>query len=135
MSEMSAREAYRVLQGGFGARGGDDVKVVRGYTEEEANDMGFTASGMRGEFNRLVGKIVPVVNVGIYHIEIPDPNNEGGGIYAPFFCLELVEKAKPKPPPIMVGGNVVKFLDGKIRVCDVTVSGETLHKMLDRLEN
>lgn len=137
MSEMSVKEAYRVMQAKCGIEVGDTVKIVRGYDGRWAKAVGFSGTGLCCEFNRIVGETRQVASVGTWHIGL-DWNGRGSEIFAPFFCLELVEKAKPKLPPIMVGGNEVKFFRegiSHIEVCGVTVHKETIRKILDRMEH
>ena len=131
MSEMSVKEAYKVLQAECGIETGDKVKVLRMY---ERHEMG-CALCVEDQRRMKVGDI--------YFAEIRSTSNSISlrnekdicvG-FAPFFALELVEKAKPELPPIMVGNHEVEFLDGEIEVGCETVSKETLLQILERLEN
>lgn len=130
---MDVREAYKVLQAECGIEVGDKVKISRGYEKDEAHRMGFTLTGLSEEFRGMVGKIKHVVEVADSHISLPFGHDTE--IYVPFFCLELVEKGKPELLPIIIGPYEVKFLDNKIKVCDITITKGTLKQILDRLEN
>ncbi len=133
MSDMSVKEAYRVLQAACEIEGGDTVRIVRGYMESEADKIGFYSIGLCKEFNQMIGKTKRVVAVCRNYIELPF-REAGNTIFAPFYCLELVEKAEPGLPPIEIGGHKVAFLDDRIRVCDISVSHKTLREILKRVE-
>ncbi len=131
MSEMSVQEAYKILQAECEIEAGDKVRIVRAFSTQEMGTTIYFNSSMAND----VGKTFIVS-------KYAEPTSNNGGGYEvnkwfwPFFCLELVEKAQPKPPPIMVGEHEVKFLpDAQIEVCDVMVSKETLQEILERLEN
>ncbi len=128
MSEMSVKEAYKVMQANCGIEKGDTVEVLRVPTEYD-RAYGWTGAGGSNYFCN--GKRVLVEhNLG------SDGFSLKGFVYSyPFPCLRLIEKAKPELPPIMVGNHEVEFLDGEIEVGCETVSKETLLQILERLEN
>ena len=131
MSDISVQGAYKRLQAECGIGNNDEVKLLRMY---EKYEMGcdLCVEDQRG------------MKVGdIYFAEIRHSSNsivlrnkKGNCVgFAPFFCLELIKKVKPKSPPIMVGDHEVEFLDGEIEVGCETVSKTTLRQILERLEN
>lgn len=128
---MEVEEAYRVLQANCGIEEGDTVRVVRGAPDNMAysyHDCSSIAS--------YVGQIATVSIVVPNWIMIKTKDDLSWN--TPFFCLELVEKAKPELPPILVSGNEVKFISGdipRIEVCGILVHKETLKQILERLEN
>jgi len=129
MSGMTVKEAYRILQAECGIEYEDEVKLLRMYKKYE---MGCDLCP-EDQRSMRVGDNYFADPCGS-GMKLRDKNKSCVG-FAPFFCLELVEKAKPKPPPIMVGEHEVVFLDnGKIRVCQEVISKETLRLMLERLE-
>lgn len=128
---MDITEAYRVMQKHCRIEVGDKVRVLRTV---EGSEMGFGQSSRLPERDGAVGECFRVMNIASDNqgIELNCP----GYMHFPFFCLELVEKAKPELPPIMVGSHEVEFIDNEgIRVCSEYVAIGTLRKMLDRLEH
>lgn len=135
MSEMSVQEAYRVLQANCGIGKGDKVEVVRAP---------FLYDGVNSypdHWRKRVGNVYRIDNIesttGWFGFSHEGRNFYDGCYTIPFYCLELVEKAKPELPPILVGGNEVKFIRGdipRIEVCGVSVHKETLRKILERLD-
>ncbi len=130
MSEMSVQEAYRVLQANCGIEAGDKVKVLRAA---KTSEMGW-GYGWDKKYSKHIGDIGVVDRI--------TPNDNGfyivfahDNIYAPFFVLELVEKAKPELPSIVIAGSKVEFHDDHIRVCGIMVPNATLRNILERLEN
>ncbi|TET41426.1 MAG: hypothetical protein E3J60_04545 [Dehalococcoidia bacterium] len=128
---MNIEEAYLVMQEHCGIEVGDKVRVIRKHSNFE---MGYGCQTSKGK-ETLVGEtgIVESVNKHSNSIRI----GFKGGLSSwgfPFFCLELVEKAKPELPPIKVGGREVIFGDGCIKVCGLLVTKPILHEILDRLE-
>ncbi len=127
MSDMSVKEAYRVLQAECGIEVGDRVKVLRMPTGKDGK-LGWKERNSASD--DITGRE--------YKIEMDNGSRgfalENCGADYPFFVLELVEKAKPELPPIMVGGHEVAFLDDRIRVCGISVKKETLREILKRLE-
>ena len=135
MSDMSVEEAYRVLQAACGIEVGDKVKVRRMPTG--INEMGWDPATFgldNPDRLRMVGRAAMVKDI---HerlgISVLYEYKDGGDRW-PFFCLELVEKAKPEPPPIYIGDMSVKFTDGGIKVCDISVSKDKLQEILNRIE-
>ena len=124
---MELHKAYQIMQAASGISAGDTVKIVRGYRKDTT--MGFVTSGLRKEFNRMVGQSVVVAYVGSGYIELPV---SGGvdGLYAPFYCLELIEKGNL----ITIGNNAVKFTGAGIKVGCQEVSKETITKIYERLQ-
>lgn len=92
MSEMLVQEAYRVMQAECGIEVGDRVKILRTYNH---NEMGCQLGALSTDEER-VGHLAEVRKLGDGYIAIDLDN--GRGTSFPFFCLELVEKAKPELP-------------------------------------
>lgn len=129
---MDLKAAYKVMQEHCGIEDRDEVKLLRTYKTYE---MGCDLHSLDKRKVIVGGHYFADLTNICNGIKLRDkPNGKCVG-FAPFFCLELVEKAKPEPPPIYVDDHEVEFLDGKIRVCDVTVSKETLKQIYERLEN
>ncbi len=128
MTDMSVIEALRVLRNACGIAKGDKIEVVKAPSASCDQYL----PRYIGYWGERIGKT--------YRIRCMDSTPgrfslEGSHRYnIPFDCLELVEKAKPEPPPIVVGGHEVAFLDDGIRVCDISVKKETLREILKRLE-
>lgn len=133
MSEITVKEAYRVLQANCGIEDNDRVRLLRMY---EAHEMGCDLC-LEDQRNMRIGDIyfANFDHVGGC-IRLRDEATPRGTCvgFAPFFCLELVEKAKPEPPPIKVGSHEVEFHGDHITVGCETITGETLRKILGRLE-
>lgn len=129
---MDIKEAYRVMHANCGIELGDTVIPLFKF---KPRSLGYKNNWTPGHAE-MIGRECTVVK--------DDGNNgfalelEGGPrLHFPCFALELVEKVKPKLPPIMVGGNEVKFIHDPfpvIEVCGVTVHKATLEEMLKRLE-
>jgi len=85
---MNLKDAYQILQAEwvrlYNVEVGDTVKVLR---TAEYHELGWSNSWTMGK--QVVGKILKVCHIG-YDISL------GDGFGYPFFCLELVKKAKPK---------------------------------------
>lgn len=96
---MDIQEAYKVMQAECGIKVGDRVKIVRKFKE---NEMGYN-----GHFWGTVGNVSTVImlqeNDGI---KLADEHGYFKH-WAPFFVLELIEKAKKPEPEKMVD------IDGK----------------------
>ncbi len=131
MSGITIEQAYEKMQAECGIEAGDMVKQLRGARDGE---MGWDHSGMGDTYTTSGIFFVICMQSGVEGVMLnKDKYSEHGNFY-PFFCLELVEKAKPELPLIEVGGHRVAFLDDRIRVCDISVSHETLREILKRVE-
>jgi len=117
---MDAKEAYRVLQANCGIENGDKVKVLRVPKEYELGSSALSAP----EDAKFVGKVVTVHQVGEREIRVEGLGHCFWGF--PFFCLELVEKAKPKP-----SSDVVSFTDEGVTAGGIFISKDTIRRNLD----
>lgn len=125
--EMSVKEAYKVLHDNCGIEVGDRVKVLRKFKSYES---GF-GNSWTSEKASMIGKEF-IVGTDLAHMGY-SPENDPCSHY-PFFVLELIEKAKPELPPIMVGACEVEFFGGSIGIGGgVMISKETLREILERL--
>lgn len=122
MSDMSVKEAYKVLQAECGIEVGDKVKVVRSAPadmEYSYHDCSIIAS--------YVGQIATIDAVVPDWIMIRTADDLCWN--TPFFCLELVAKAKPKatylPPPD------VTFEKNGLTVRGTFISKDTIKRNLD----
>ena len=132
MSEMSVKEAYKVLQVKYGIEVGDKVKILRSWHKDE---LGFDGV-LHSERASAIGKVGVVDFPHDGHISVSGfEHNPSLYIHTPFFALELIEKAKPELPPIVVGGERVEFEGNLIRIGGITVSKTILLRILERLEN
>ncbi len=129
---MDTQEAYRVLQKASGIEVGDRVRVLR--IPRSAQEMGWQCGEWFNPNNpsrhKMVSQISTVRNVDDEMGISVNYIKESGGDRWPFFCLEFIEKGDP---PIMIGDNEVKFLDGEIVVGGETISNETVRRTYERL--
>ena len=107
------QEAYQVLQAASGIEVGDKVKILRTAKDYE---MGWRSCWV-GSMNSHVGEVGEVVGIVTEGLVLEFPCNR---CYAPFFVLEVVEKASKKI-------EVKYFCDGE----DVTnkISTETKREL------
>lgn len=124
---MDVQEAYRVMQEHCGIEKGDTAKMVRlpfrGDIPFGRYDPSFYSCGL--------GRQVTITE--ITERAVFSSGTQGG---LPFYCFELVEKAKPELPPIKIGNHVIEFLPkkGNIKVCGIIIHQETLEQILERLK-
>jgi len=119
------------MQQHCGIESDDKVKLLRMYKDHEMECalVAYDRRSMRVGCNYFAESIISGRG-----FRLRDKPGGACAGFAPFFCLELVEKAKPEPPPIMVGGREVIFGDEVIKVCGIAVSKGTLQDILKRLE-
>lgn len=129
---MDITEAYRVMQADCGIEAEDEVKLLRMYEDHE---MGCNL--VKYDQRRMVvGHNYFAVRARSGLCMILQDRRKGTCVgHAPFFCLELVEKAKPELPPITVGGREVIFGGDGCIIGGLPVSKPTLCEILERLEN
>ena len=133
---MSIKEAYKKMQAECGIEAGDTVRVIR---DCELKEMGWGGDYIdKDALSNMKGLKARVIAVQSDRININCTKNGSGyrsHLQVPFYCLELVEKAKPELPPIMIGEYEVAFLDnGNIRVCQEVITKATLQEILERFE-
>lgn len=120
MSELT--EAYKVMQAACGIEVGDKVKVLRGW---EQSEMGFEGviyqDSTRSNF---VGEECIVSEMRDTNVTVGDMLGEFC-VSIPFFCLELVEKAKPELP------KDVSFEKDGMTVSGTFVSLDTIKRNYD----
>jgi len=132
MTEL--QEAYKVMQEHCGIEVGDTVKVVRAPFDGEAD------KEYGKHWRNRIGNIYRVDNIdstpGRFGLAHSGKNMYSGDYNVPFYCLELVEKAKSELPPIMIAGRAVEFFGASIGLGGgVIVSKAILLQILERLEN
>lgn len=121
MSEMSLREAYRVMQEHCGIEEGDIVTPLFIFTPYA---LGYE-NGWTREHKEMIGKKYTVVR---------DDGNSGFALnsssllHFPCFALKLIEKAKPELP------ESVTFTKEGLKVGEVFLSKDTIKCNL-RLED
>lgn len=120
MSELT--EAYKVMQRHCGIEPGDTVRVLRGFKHGE---MG--CDGLDSDSANYVGEtcLVELDCSSWFHTRM----NDGVGMHYPFFCLELVKKAKSEPPAgVIFEGDGLTVAPSKR---DTFVSKDTIKRNLD----
>lgn len=122
MSEMTVEQAYKVMQAHCGIEVGDKVKVLRGFKQGEMGTDGSDISS-----SDLVGDIGVVTNScsSWFHLKMDKHIRGKTEMHYPFFCLELVEKAKPELPAD------VSFTDDGLTVRGTFLSKDTIRRNLD----
>lgn len=120
MSEISVQEAYQVMQEHCGIEVGDTVKVLR--APKEKYELGSSAL-IDSTDEKFVGGTFPVSRINAREIKLEGLGHTTWGF--PFFCLELVEKAKLEIP------NEVSFGKDGITVKGTFVSKDTIKRNLD----
>lgn len=122
MTEL--QKAYATMQAACGIEKGDTAKVLR---EWDRGEMGFEGYYPHCAMPRVVGMVgeVKCINDGSISLSnfVDDPL--GTYINVPFFCLELVEKAKPELP------SGVTFTADGLKVGEVYLSKDTNRRNLD----
>ena len=118
MGKMTIEQAYKVMRAEWQSQNsvnnGDKLKILRPFRTEELGTPISFVSSMKNDVNKT--------------LEVTDISITGGyrlnGWYWPFFCLELVEKAKPKLP-----AGVTFTADG-LTVGEVYLSKDTIRRNL-----
>ena len=130
MSDITIEQAYEKMQAACGIGNKDEVKLLRMY---ETHEMGCSLNVVDQRAIKVGNNYFAEIEYSTHNIRLRD--NLGNCVgFAPFFCLELVEKAESEPPPIMVGGNAVEFHDGHITVGCERISHGTVRAILKRVE-
>jgi len=122
MSEITIKQAYKVMQAACGIEVGDKVKVLRMPSEGKELGWNYNGYGAIGQRRKAVGERLKVINIDYNGILL---SVDVLSYPWPFFCLELVEKAKPELPAD------VTFTKEGLKVGGIFLSKDTIRENLD----
>ena len=122
MSDMSVKEAYKVLHDACGIEVGDEVTVLR--IPVNGKELGWNHPGYGCVEDRidLIGKTAKISQVNERHFYFEGDTTKLGW---PFFCLELAKETKPDLP------DGVTFTADGLKVGGVYLSKDTIRRNLD----